>query len=121
LNEHTTHPLQATTWLDNAIPLLPVFIIPYLLGDLFVFLGLIVLDDRREFDAAAIVMAGMLTVAFPTFYFLPIEMYKQIATGTDLLSRLTRFQQMTDTGFNTFPSLHVPLNTFAYLVIIRRP
>ncbi len=28
LNEHTAHPIQATTWLDNAIPLWPIFIRP---------------------------------------------------------------------------------------------
>ncbi len=120
LNEHRGHAIQAATWIDHALPLLPIFIIPYFLGDLFVFLGLVVLDDRREINASALVMVGMLTVAFLTFYFFPIEMHKQIASGQDWLSRLTRFQQTADTGFNTFPSLHVALNTFAYLVMIRR-
>ncbi len=118
-NEHFAHPLHAATALDRALPLIPAFVVFYLLGDVFVFGVLFVVRDRRTFDVAAIAMAMMLTVAFLTFLLFPIEMHKQIALGNDLFSRLTRFQQVTDTGFNTFPSLHVALNTFAYLVMVR--
>ncbi len=119
LHRHTPQGINAAIWLDHVIPLWPPFIVFYLIGDLFVFAGIFLIRDQRTFDIAAAVMAGMLTVAFLTFYFVPIEMHKEIATGADIFSRWTRFQQVNDTTFNSFPSLHVTLNTFAYLVMVR--
>ncbi len=119
MNARVAHPIQATTALDKALPLVPFFIVFYMLGYVFVFLPPFFIRDRRTFNATAVVFAGMLTIAFACFIAFPVEMHKEIAQGSDPFSRLTRFQQTVDTAFNTFPSLHVEMNTFAYLVVVR--
>jgi len=107
-------------WLDALIPLVPHFIVFYMLGYLFVLAPVFVLRRRGEFEAGFVVFAGMLGLAFLVFHFFPVFMHKPLAMGDDLLSSLTRYQQRTDFVVNNLPSLHVALNVFAWLVLLCR-
>jgi membrane-associated phospholipid phosphatase len=108
---------DAATPLDAWLPLIPEFIVFYMLGYLFVLVPCLVVRDRKAFYAATVVFCLMLALAFLFFRYLPIEMHKTYATGDDWFERLAYFQQSKDTPYNNFPSLHVALNVYAYALI----
>lgn len=103
--------------LDTQIPLVPFFIVFYMLGYVFVLSPAVLLRDRKDFHAGITVFVTMLSLAFLCFHFFPVFMQKQYATGSDFFSVLTRYQQKMDVPYNNLPSLHVALNLFAWLLI----
>ena len=119
VNKHHPDPLFADIFLDHLIPLVPAFILFYMLGYLFVAAPIFFLSSRRETYAYAAVFCVLLSLSLLIFTQLPIAMDKEIATGSDWLSRLTRFQQQMDSRFNNLPSLHVSLNLLTYLMLRR--
>ncbi|TCI01772.1 phosphatase PAP2 family protein [Corallincola luteus] len=110
---------DAATALDAWLPQLPVFIIFYMLGYLFVFSPCFTLKRKQEFYWGTCCFFLILSISFLIFKTFPVAMDKTIAMGADGLSKLTRFQQENDTRFNNFPSLHVSLNLFAFLIFAR--
>ncbi len=110
--------IEAALPIDRWIPLVPEFIVFYMLGYLFVLVPCVLVRDRQAFQAATIVFCMMLTVAFLMFRYAPIQMDRTYAVGSDWFSRLTYFQQTKDTTYNNFPSLHVALNVYAYCLIV---
>ena len=109
--------VEAALPVDAWIPLAPEFIVFYMFGYLFVLVPCVLIKKRSDFHAATVVFFLMLTAAFIVFRYAPVHMEKTIATGADWFSRVTRFQQTRDTGYNNFPSLHVALNVYAFALI----
>jgi membrane-associated phospholipid phosphatase len=109
--------IDGVTWLDTALPLVPAFIVFYMLGYFFVFAPCFIVRERHAFRAAIIAFCLSMAVAFIFFRYLPIEMHKTYASGDDWFSKLAYFQQSKDTAYNNFPSLHVGLNVYAYALI----
>jgi membrane-associated phospholipid phosphatase len=109
--------LDAALPIDGWIPMVPGFIVFYMLGYLFVLVPCVLVRDRRAFYAATVIFCVMLSVAFLLFRYAPIHMDKTYAAGSDWFSRLAHFQQTKDTTYNNFPSLHVALNVYAYSLI----
>lgn len=103
-------------WLDSVLPLIPVFIIFYMLGYLFVFSPCFTLKNKVDFYWGTAIFFLILSISFLIFKHFPVVMEKTIATSSDGFSQLTKFQQKADTKFNNFPSLHVSLNLFAFLI-----
>lgn len=103
--------------LDAWIPLVPEFIVFYMLGYLFVLVPCLLVRERKAFYSATVVFCLMLAVAFLLFRYMPVQMHKTYAVGDDWFSRLAYFQQSKDTPYNNFPSLHVALNVYAYALI----
>lgn len=103
--------------LDAWIPLVPEFIVFYMLGYLFVLVPCLLVRERSAFYSATVVFCLMLGVAFLLFRYMPVHMQKTYALGDDWFSRLAYFQQSKDTPYNNFPSLHVALNVYAYALI----
>jgi membrane-associated phospholipid phosphatase len=109
--------ISGVTPLDEWLPLVPEFVLFYLLGYFFVFVPCFAVRGRRNFQGAFVVFCAMLAVAFLVFRYFPVAMPKVYATGSDWFSRLTRFQQDLDTSYNTVPSLHVAANVYAFALI----
>jgi membrane-associated phospholipid phosphatase len=109
--------IDGVTWVDRAIPLVPEMIVFYMLGYVFVFLPTFLVRQAADMLWVAVVFCLVLSAAFAVFHFFPVRMDKLYATGGDLFSRITYFHQDADTEYNNFPSLHVALNLFAFLVI----
>lgn len=120
VNKHHPDPLFADIFLDHLIPLLPAFILFYMLGYLFVGVPIVLIESRRECYLYAAVFFALLSLSLIIFTQLPIAMDKEIARGSDWLSRLTRFQQQVDSRYNNLPSLHVSLNLYTFLFIRHR-
>jgi membrane-associated phospholipid phosphatase len=111
---------HAATWLDGQIPLVPLFIVFYMLGYFFVLSPAFILRERCDFQAGIAVFVLMLGCAFLIFHLFPVYMHKQIAMGSDFFSSLTRHQQRMDVPYNNLPSLHVTLNVYAWLLIFHQ-
>lgn len=109
--------IKGSIFLDYMIPLIPFFIVFYLAGYLFVFLPVFIVKNRRQFNKLSLMYFLIITVSFIMFNVLPVELERIWATGSDLFSRITLFQQRIDSRFNNFPSLHVALNMFSFLIV----
>jgi len=100
--------------IDHSIPLIPEFIIPYMLGYFFVLTPIFLFSNKHDYYRGVAVFILTLAVAFILFKLFPIQMSKTYATGSDAFSQLTYFQQKNDTSFNNCPSLHVTLNLYCW-------
>lgn len=109
--------IDAALPVDMWIPMVPEFIVFYMLGYLFVLVPFMLVRDRQAFHSATIVFCLMMGLAFLLFRFAPVYMEKSYAIGSDWFSRVAHFQQTKDTSYNNFPSLHVALNVYAYALI----
>ncbi|MBW3000100.1 phosphatase PAP2 family protein [Candidatus Woesearchaeota archaeon] len=109
--------LEAATFIDKIIPLVPFFVIFYLIGFVFSIVPLFITEEKKEFYWLAFNYFLILTVSFVMFVLIPIEFKKDFVLGTDFFSRLIESVQAVDSDFNNFPSLHVSLNFFTVLFV----
>jgi membrane-associated phospholipid phosphatase len=105
-----------TLGLDRMIPVVAVFIWPYVLCYFFPFLPLFLLKDWHRFNRAilAVILANLAAYAF--YFALPIS-YPRPELGGSLSDLVLRWEQDFDfrPGANKLPSLHV---VFAWIVFI---
>jgi membrane-associated phospholipid phosphatase len=101
------------TSLDRALPVVPVFAIPYVslipyIGiSLLVFLFLRV----RVYRSAAISMLIVWFISYACYYFLQSYVARPNITGNDPFSAIIRSIYAGDRPYNDFPSLHTSLST----------
>lgn len=110
--------INGTLPLDHVIPLIPEFIIPYMLGYLFVLTPIFLFNKTQDYYRAVFIFIFTLSIAFILFKLFPIHMSKTYALGSDSFSQLTYFQQKNDTSFNNCPSLHVTLNLYCWGLLL---
>jgi membrane-associated phospholipid phosphatase len=99
--------------LDDLIPLVPAFVIPYVSLEPFVYatLTLFLLFRTRLFQSAALAMIAAWFVSYAFYFFLQSEMIRPTLTGADTLTQMIRDVYAGDNAFNCFPSLHTSLST----------
>ena len=101
------------TPLDRALPVVPIFAIPYVslipyIGvSLLVFLFLRV----RVYRSAAITMIVVWFISYACYFFLQSYVARPNISGTDPFSGLIRSIYASDQPYNDFPSLHTSLST----------
>jgi membrane-associated phospholipid phosphatase len=97
--------------LDDVIPFIDVFIIPYLLWFLFVAATLIYLffySKTEYYDACKFLFTGMtIFLIICTVYPNGLNLRAGITYNDNVFSSLVRWLQKTDTCTNVFPSIHV--------------
>ncbi len=108
------------TPVDDWVPLIPFFVVFYMLGYLFVFAPVVMFKDAKDYHWGVGLSVVILSVAFLVFKNYPVYMHKPYATGTDAFSRLTYLTQAGDFSVNNFPSLHVALNVYCWLLLFLR-
>ena len=102
------------TALDGMIPLVPIFIVPYIAGYFFVFAPLLLLSDRKDYYWGSTIFIAVLSIGFLSFKFFPVLLDRSYATGDDIFSKITLLQKKIDTPLNNCPSFHVALNTYCW-------
>jgi membrane-associated phospholipid phosphatase len=111
--------------LDSAIPVVPVFVIPYisLQPYIYVTLVLFLLFRTKYFQSACLAMIMVWFISYGFYYFLQSEVIRPILTGADIFSRLVMRVYAVDNPYNDFPSLHTSLSTILAIhwVKINRP
>lgn len=99
------------TPLDNAIPLVPIFALPYL--SFFFLIGLTLLflfRNRTLFRQTVIAMIAVQLVSYAVFFLWQTHVDRPLVANTDIFSRLVRLIYAHDAPYNDFPSLHTALS-----------
>ena len=108
--------------LDDIIPFVPVFIVPYVLWFFYISLPTLwfLRHSREDFWNLVRYMFTGMTVALAIYTIVPTGLHLRTAvTGTDVFSNLVQFLYVTDTSTNVCPSIHV-MNSIAVNVIVQR-
>jgi membrane-associated phospholipid phosphatase len=113
-----------TVW-DSAIPVVPIFVIPYISLQPYIYatLVLFLLFRTRYFKSACLGMITVWFISYGFYYFLQSEVIRPVLSGTDIFSRLVMKVYSVDHPYNDFPSLHTSLSTILAIhwVKINRP
>jgi len=116
LNNNQRGVYNVTTDLDRSLPLIKIFIIPYMtlwffLAFCFVYLCL---KNRKIYYKIMLTLSLCYVVAFITYYFFQTTVIRPVITGNDIFSKLILFTYNSDEPYNCFPSIHV---ITAYLAV----
>ncbi len=113
------------TVLDQAIPVVPIFVIPYISLQPYIYatLVLFLLLRTRYFQSACLAMITVWFISYAVYYWLQSEVIRPVLSGTDIFSRLVMKVYSVDNPYNDFPSLHTSLSTILAIhwVKINRP
>lgn len=113
LLNHGPAVLNLQTPIDRALPLVPVFVIPYDSLNFYVYISLVLflLLRNRLFQSAALSMIGAWLVSYLFYFFLQTEVIRPVVMGNGVFSRMVRDVYAGDSPFNDFPSLHTSIST----------
>ncbi|MGR5984621.1 phosphatase PAP2 family protein [Bacillus cytotoxicus] len=118
LNKSSAHAVDVTTIVDDWIPFVKVFIIPYLIWFPYLYGALIYYcfaDRKQYYVTLSGIILGKLT-CFSIYYFWQTTVPRPAVVGTDLFSNLVRYIYSIDQPVNCFPSIHV-LTTFVIMLV----
>jgi membrane-associated phospholipid phosphatase len=109
LNNSQRGAYNLTTPLDDAIPFVKEFIVPYVAWYGFIFLVMTYLcfKDRRTYYITLTCYALGLTSSFITFYFFQTTVPRPEVMGSDIFSKMVLQIYGADQPYNCFPSIHV--------------
>ncbi len=109
------------TPLDRMIPVVGIFVIPYISLDFYVYATLIlfILFRNKYFQSAAFSMVTIFLVSYFFYYFLQSYVERPVLTGNDMLTRLIRDVYAHDKPYNDFPSLHTSISAVLALHWLR--
>lgn len=109
LNHSTERVYLLVTMIDQRIPFLPYFIIPYVAwyGLLFVALIWFMYHNFQLYRSSILSMILGLVICFVIFSFFQTTVPRPDILGHDIFSRLTQVIYTIDQPFNAFPSIHV--------------
>lgn len=98
-----------STSLDRFLPLIKIFIIPYMslwffLAFCFVYLCF---KNKKVYYETMLTLCLCYVVAFITYYFFQTTVPRPMVTGNDVFTKLILFTYHSDEPFNCFPSIHV--------------
>ena len=110
---HGPYVLNLNTALDDFIPVVPLFVIPYISLQPLIFASaaLFILFRIRIFQSAALAMTVTFLVSYLFYAFAQTYIERPTLTGTDPFTQLIVQVYAGDNPFNDFPSLHVALST----------
>ncbi|WP_459501713.1 phosphatase PAP2 family protein [Bacillus sp. C1] len=117
LNKSGTHAVNVTTVIDDWIPFVKAFIIPYLLWFPYLYGALIYYcfaNRKQYYITLSGVILGKLA-CFSIYYFWQTTVPRPTVVGTDVFSSLVRYIYSIDQPVNCFPSIHV-LTTFVIML-----
>ena len=110
---HGPNRIFLRTPLDEALPVVPVFVIPYVSLYGFVALSMLAfLAFRvRVFRSAAVAMIVTWLVSYTIYWLAQSYIDRPVLIGDDVFTRMVRNVYSGDQPYNDFPSLHTSLST----------
>ena len=110
---HGPYVLFLRTPLDDLIPVVGPFAVPYVSLRPFVYGSalLFLLFRARIYRSAALSMTITLVVSYAFYAFAQSYIERPVLTGTDVFSQMIREVYAGDQPYNDFPSLHASLST----------
>lgn len=110
---HGPNRIFLQTPLDRALPVVPIFAIPYV--SLIPYIGVSLIAFLffrvRVYRSAALTMIIVWFISYACYFFLQSYVARPQITGADPFSRLIRSIYASDQPYNDFPSLHTSLST----------
>lgn len=117
LNNNPREAVILSTDIDNKIPFLPIFILPYIIWYAFI-LGYLVYfwykDTRVYLKTLTMIVVGEL-LCFIIYFFFQTTVPRPVLVGEGILTELVSMIYSHDQPYNAFPSIHV-LTTFAIIL-----
>lgn len=110
LNTPTRGVHTLITSLDNAIPVVKWFVIPYVAWVGYLTITLIYLcfkDSTLAFKTILVFDLGLLSCFIIYYFYQTVGPVRPEITGNDLISRLLKYVYQIDQPYNCFPSIHV--------------
>jgi len=110
---HGPNRIFLQTPLDRALPVVPVFVIPYVSLIPYIAISLLafLFVRVRVYRSAAITMIIVWFISYACYLFLQSYIARPNITGTDTFSAMIRSVYAGDRPYNDFPSLHTSLST----------
>ena len=110
---HGPNRLFLRTPIDQALPVVPVFAVPYVSLEPFIYgsLVLFLLFRARLFQSAVSSMIVTFLVSYVFFAFLQTYVDRPVLTANDPFTQMIRGVYAGDHPYNDFPSLHVATST----------
>ncbi len=110
---HGPNRIFLETPLDRALPLVPIFAVPYvsLIPYIGVSLVAFLFFRVRVYRSAAITMIVVWFISYAFYFFLQSYIARPDITGADPFSAMVRTIYGSDQPYNDFPSLHTSLST----------
>jgi membrane-associated phospholipid phosphatase len=110
---HGPNRIFLETPLDRALPVVPIFAVPYV--SLIPYIGVSLIAFLffrvRVYRSAAITMIVVWFISYAFYFFLQSYIARPEITGTDPFSAMVRAIYGSDQPYNDFPSLHTSLST----------
>ncbi|WP_185929310.1 phosphatase PAP2 family protein [Paenibacillus popilliae] len=97
------------TDLDRMIPMIPVFIIPYILWYPIIVgtFCLLCMKDRQLYYRTLITLCGGLILCYSVYYLFQTTVPRPDVNSNGIISSMVQFIYATDQPYNCFPSIHV--------------
>jgi membrane-associated phospholipid phosphatase len=117
LNNRPQKAVVLITTVDQEIPFMPIFIIPYILWYGYIFCYLIYFcfkDTKIYLKTITLIVTGEL-ICFGIYFFFQTYVPRPPVEGTGFLTILVQWIYAKDQPYNCFPSIHV-LTTFAIML-----
>lgn len=120
LNKRAANAHIIKLWIDDWIPLVPIFSIPYILYIPFlaITLGYFVFFTEL-YQAITISFIFCIGIASIIYFFYQTTVPRPEITGIDFSSQLLRYIYSKDQPYNCFPSLHTALSVLSFLYWIQ--
>ncbi len=109
LNNSERGAKSLVTTVDNSIPFIKAFIIPYIAWYGFIFLTMLYLcyKDKDTYYKTLTSYALGLIASYITFYFFQTTVPRPELMGSDILTKMVHSIYSADQPYNCFPSIHV--------------
>lgn len=116
LNNGTGDINSLVTTVDDIIPFLKIFIIPYITWYGYIAIGLIYLcmKNRKNYYTSLISLNICVLVCYLIYMIFQTTVPRPIITDSDIFSKLVSIIYKNDNPFNCFPSMHV---TTTYIIM----
>jgi membrane-associated phospholipid phosphatase len=113
LLNHGPAVLNLHTALDSSLPVVPVFVIPYISLQPYIYATLILflVFRTKYFQSACLAMLTVWFISYGFYYFLQSEVIRPVLTGKDIFSKMVMQVYAGDNPYNDFPSLHTSLSS----------
>lgn len=121
INHSTSNLHSLETPLDRALPVVPIFAVPYIAFLLFLPLTVLLFGvtswERFKTLALALIIASLAGDVFYLFFQTYVQ--RPVVSGNDMGSQLLRLVYAHDQPYNDFPSLHTADSTLAAIAYFR--
>jgi membrane-associated phospholipid phosphatase len=110
---HGPYRLFLRSPIDQALPVVPLFVVPYVSLQPFIYASLVIflLFRARVYQSAVLSMIVTFLVSYVFFAFLQTYVERPVLTSNDVFTKMVRDVYAGDHPFNDFPSLHVSTST----------